>query len=115
MLFKTITSILLLLCLVSEVRGENFPNYNSYDSELQTVHIDKIVSNEEGVFLFVQDKWIRVESMQATPGNILILNNSLWTPLASIIECDNYYTWKCPICGWTNPQGVSRCLNWKNH
>lgn len=77
--------------------------------------IDQVVTTEEGIFLHVDDRWIAAEGVLAMPGSFLLLENGTWISLEKVINCDTYRTWRCRICGYVNPQGITTCLNSKNH
>ena len=53
--------------------------------------------------------------MHADHAGVFVLENEEWVPLNIAIKRDNYYVWKCHICGTYNPQGTTRCWNYKNH
>jgi len=91
-----------------------FANDSDYNQGIEQ-RIDQVVANEQGVFLLVNGCWLSSQAMQATSDEILVLENGEWIPLQEAVRCDSYHVWKCPICGTYNPQGVSRCRNYKNH
>ncbi len=84
---------------------EQFDNYK----------INQVMTTEEGVFLLVDDLWIGAEGILAMPGNVLLLENGKWVSISEVIAGDTYYTWRCRVCGYVNPQGTTKCLNYRNH
>jgi len=113
---KTTKSVLCLFFLMlCSVNMQAFDNTYCCDQPFDSQNIDQVVVNEHGVFILVDGCWLSSQGMQITEVGIFILEDGNWMPLHEVVRCDNYYTWKCNICGACNPQGVSRCMNYKNH
>lgn len=86
-----------------------------FDNSENVYQIDQIITSNEGLFLNINDTWIGAEGILAMPGNFMLLENGKWVSLEEVMNCDSYRTWRCRVCGYINPQGIIRCLNYKNH
>ncbi len=93
---------------VSFASGQSVEKFNNHQ-------INQIITNDEGVFLLVGDLWIEAEGLLTMPGNCLLLEGGKWVSINEVMDCDTYKTWVCRICGWVNPQGITRCRNYQNH
>jgi hypothetical protein len=97
------------------INAQAVDNTYCYDQLFDNHRIDQVVIHEQGVFILVNGCWLSSQGMQATAEGILVMEDGEWLPLHEVIKCDNYHVWRCPICGTYNPQGTSRCRNYKNH
>lgn len=109
---KFLTLFVLAFCYTDMICGTE--QYN-LEKTFNSCQIDQVISTEEGVFLLVDNLWIGAEGVLTMPGSFLLLKDGRWLSIAEVVNCDSYKTWKCRICGYINPQGVTRCLNEKNH
>lgn len=107
---KFLMVLVLAFCYINLVHSTEQDNPET----LNNYQVDQIVTTEEGVFLLVDNIWLGTEGVLAMPGSFLVLNNGQWVAIRDVMNCDSY-TWRCRICGYVNPQGVTRCLNYKNH
>lgn len=76
--------------------------------------IEQMITNEQGVFLFVDGLWFGAEELQATAEGILVLQDGEWKSLAEVAG-NNNYVWICPICGHTNVHTGLPCARAKYH
>lgn len=76
--------------------------------------IEQIKTYDNELFLLIDGNWIAAQDIMTTSEGLFVSIDGTWMSLDEALG-DNYYTWKCRICGYVNPQGVSRCLNYKNH
>jgi len=89
--------------------------FETFDERgFKNTFVDCVTMNEEGVFLKINDSWIRVDAMKSSQEGVSVLDNGNWVSLSDFMS-SNYFIWTCQICGTNNPQGVSRCRNYQNH
>lgn len=68
----------------------NFVSENVSDYKCNQQSIDRIITNEHGVFLQIEDKWLQAEELQVFSGGILVMEGGEWLTLEEAIKCDHY-------------------------
>lgn len=115
-LIKFLTLFVLTFCYANAIHASEQDNCVYFAEKISNTHrIDQMITTDEGVFLLVDDQWIGAEGVLAMPDSVLLLEDGKWVSIGEVMNCDTYKTWKCRVCGYINPQGVTRCLNYKNH
>ena len=111
---KFVTICLLAFCCINSLQAleENYANSYHYNEQLlDNQRIDKIITNEQGVFLLIDGCWIGTQGMQATQGGIFVLENGEWMSVLEAIEGGIFplETWECSRCHFMNYEGISAC------
>ena len=86
-------------------------SYNGWFNELQQPMVDQVISNEQGVFLLINDFWLCTEAFQITGLDSFVLLNGEWLSLSEAIESGTCHlsSWKCKRCERYNLEGVNAC------
>jgi hypothetical protein len=112
---RSIKSFLFLFSLMLCCKGMAQASVREMPEKFNNYQVDQVISTDEGIFLLIDDRWIGAEGVLAMPNSFLLLENGQWVSLEEVFDCDTYKTWRCRVCGWVNPQGVTKCRNYENH
>jgi hypothetical protein len=115
-MIKSMWLVLLILCCNVAYSFENVSVHQKAEimsrfNGIQTPLIEQVVTNEQGVFLLVNDFWVCSKSMQASEEGTFVLVNGEWMSLLAAIENGDCIraSWKCSKCGRFNMDGVNAC------
>lgn len=73
--------------------------------------IDQVITNDQGVFLLVNDFWVCGQGFQASEAGTFLLVNGEWMSLVAAIESEDCIqaSWICSKCGRYSMDGVNVC------
>ena len=108
--------MLLMLCCNATHALENVGIHQKTEimsrfNDSATLFIEQVITNDQGVFLLVNDFWVCGKGMQASEEGTFVLVNEEWMPLLAAIESGDCIraSWKCSKCRRYNLDGVNAC------
>ena len=70
----------------------------------------QIVNNEQGVYLLIDDSWLKTEGVQFVGEDAFALVEGEWLTLEEVLELGDYQAaWRCSKCKRYNMDGVNTC------
>ncbi len=117
-IFKFIALFTLVFCCANVMQafeGNCVHMYAFDEQSFDNQHIDKIITNEQGVFLLIDGCWIGTQGVHVTQDGMFVLENGEWISLFEARGRSNNYVWQCPICKTWNVQNGQPCSNSANH
>lgn len=115
---RRISKIMILTLLIFEFSSlfanpflSNQAQYENSTNPLQSPTMSQVISNEDGVFLLVDDFWLCTEAFQTTGIDSFVMVEGEWTSLSKAVESGEgrLRSWKCKRCQRYNLEGVSGC------
>jgi hypothetical protein len=70
----------------------------------------QVVNNEQGVYLLINDTWLKTEGVQIIKEDAFALMEGEWMTLEEALTLGDYQAaWKCSNCKRYNMDGVNIC------
>lgn len=85
--------------------------FNPIHAEEQHLDVRCLITNEEGIFLQVGDRWIAGDGLLAISGGTFVLCEAEWIPIEDALsnpDCARA-TWVCSKCKYVNYEGILAC------
>lgn len=89
----------------------NQGQYESWPNQLQSPTVSQVISNDDGVFLLVDDFWLCAEAFQTAGIDSFVMVGGQWMSLSKAVESGEgrLRSWKCKRCQRYNLEGVNGC------
>jgi hypothetical protein len=76
----------------------------------EDAQIESIVNNNQGVYLLINDAWLKTEGLQVLGENAFALVEGEWITLQEAVQLGDFQAaWKCSKCKRYNMDGVNTC------
>jgi rubrerythrin len=76
----------------------------------ETAHVEQIVNNEQGVYLLIDNAWLKTDAFQVSGEDAFALIGEEWMTLQEAVECGHFEVqWKCKKCGALNMEKINTC------
>lgn len=107
MWMKYVFTIALTCCCLGTLQASW--ESDSINPSVERQRIEQIITDDEGVYVLIDGFWLGSQGIQATPEEILVLEDGEWIPLQEAIRSDNYYVWQCRKCRAWHSEARSSC------